>query len=96
MKMNESGYYDNYVERSSKITKEYLPYVSDYNSMVLFSLNGLCPDDNEHGFGNNTFSNKNCVIIEPLEHHINETISLVPTDTAIKGDVYLSNDAIIN
>lgn len=94
-KMFDDDYYDQMVALSSKILKEYLPYVSDYNSMVLFALNGLCPDDNEHGFANNTFSNKKCAIIEPLVNHINETISLVPTDTAIKGDVYLSNEAIV-
>lgn len=90
---------ENYVEEvtalSSSILKSYLPYVSDYNSMVLFSLNGLCPDDNEHGFGNNTFSNKVCAIIEPLTKHIDQVISLIPTDTAIKGNVCLSNEAII-
>ena len=94
-KMFDDDYYDEMVALSSKILKEYLPYVSDYNSFVLFSLNGLCPDDNEHGFGNNTFSNKKCAIIDGLNHHIEETISLVPTDTLIKGDVYLSNEAII-
>ncbi len=91
----EDGYFENMAILSSKILKEYLPYVSDYNSMVLFSLNGICPDDNEHGFANNIFSNKKVAIIEPLSCHINETISLVPTDTAIKGDVVLSSEAIV-
>ena len=63
--------------------------------MVLFSLNGICPDDNENGFANNTFSNKRVGIIEPLSEHISEAVSLVPTDTAIKGDVVLSNQAVI-
>lgn len=94
-RLMEEGYYDEMAAFTSKILKEYLPYTSDYNSMVLFSLNGLCPDDNEHGFANNTFSNKKCAIIEPLIHHISEVISLVPTDTAIKGNVTLSKDAII-
>ena len=94
-KMFEEDYYDKMVALSSKILKEYLPYVSDYNSMVLFSLNGICPDDNEHGFANNTFSNKKVAIIEPLSEHIDQVISLVPTDTAIKGDVVLSNSAIV-
>lgn len=94
-KVFEEDYYDKMVALSTSILKQYLPYVSDYNSMVLFSLNGLCPDDNEHGFANNTFSNKKCVIIEPLLQHINQAISLVPTDTAIKGDIYLSDEAII-
>ena len=94
-RMFEEDYYDEMVALSSKILKEYLPYVSDYNSMVLFSLNGICPDDNEHGFANNTFSNKSVVIIAPLSEHIDQVISLVPTDTAIKGNVELSNNAIV-
>lgn len=93
--MFEEDYYDEMVALSSKILKEYLPYVSDYNSMVLFSLNGICPDDNEHGFANNTFSNKSVAIIAPLSEHIEQVISLVPTDTAIKGNVELSNNAIV-
>lgn len=94
-RMFEEDYYDEMVALSSKILKEYLPYVSDYNSMVLFSLNGICPDDNEHGFANNIFSNKMVGVIEPLSEHIDQVISLVPTDTAIKGDVVLSNNAVI-
>lgn len=91
----DPDYYDEYVNKCADITKKYLPLVSDYNSVVLFSLNGICPDDCEHGFGNNTFSDKSCAIIEPLKYHINETVSLVATDTAIKGDIKLSNEAII-
>ncbi len=94
-RMFEENYYDEMVALSSKILMEYLSYVSDYNSMVLFSLNGICPDDNEHGFANNTFSNKNVAIIESLSEHIDQVISLVPTDTAVKGDVVLSNSAVI-
>lgn len=94
-KMFDEDYYDNMVREASNILKEYLPYVSDYNSMVLFSLNGICPDDNEHGFGNNTFSNKKVAIIEPLKEHIKQVVSLVPTDTALKGDVVLSSKAIL-
>lgn len=94
-KMFDENYYDEMVALHSKILKEYIPYISDYNSMVLFSLNGLCPDDNENGFANNTFSNKSCAVIEPLKYHLDNLISLVPTDTAIKGNVELSNEAII-
>ena len=77
---------------NTAILKQYLPYMSDYNSMVLWSLNGLVPDDI-----NNTFSNKTCAIIDGLEEHIasSEFISLVPTDTAIQGDVPLSKQASI-
>lgn len=71
---------------------ELLPYSSDYNSMVLFALNGIVPDDM-----NNTFSNKSCAIIESLDSQIEKAqfISLVPTDTAIKGTVTLSENATI-
>ncbi len=91
----DEDYYDNYIKECADITKEYIPYLSNYNSIVLFSLNGICPDDMEHGFGNNTFSNKKCAIIEPLKYHIDDVISLVTTDTCIKGDVLLSDEAII-
>ena len=77
---------------NNEILKQYMPYNSDYNSMVLWSLNGLVPDDM-----NNNFSNKTCAIIEGLAEQIDqsEIVSLVPTDTAIKGNVYLSNKATI-
>jgi len=73
---------DKFNQENKEILKQYLPYNSDYNSMVLWSLNGLVPDDM-----NNTFSNKICAIIDGLEEQIDESevISLVPTDTAIKG-----------
>lgn len=81
-------------KNSKKILNQYLPYNSNYNSMVLWSLNGLVPDDQNKS---NTFSNKTCAIIESLEEQLesSEIISLVPTDTAIKGDVKLSNKSII-
>ena len=77
--------------------KEYVPYMSEYNSMVLWAINGLVPDDSENGFGNNTFSNKKCVIIDGLKEQLelSNVVSLVPTDTAIKGITKLSNSAII-
>ena len=98
-KINEDDYWTKTEEeqeeinrKNRKILEEYLPYNSDYNSMVLWALNGLVPDDM-----NNTFSNKTCAIIESLEEQINKAqiISLVPTDTAIKGNVQLSSQAII-
>lgn len=91
----EEGYYEKMTSELSNIAKEYYPYNSDYNSMILFSLNGICPDDSEHGFGNNTFSNKKVAVIEPLKYHIDQTISLVPTDTSLKGDVILSSEAVL-
>ena len=98
-KINEEGYWTKSEEerkemdrQNHEILEQYLPYNSDYNSMVLWSLNGLVPDDM-----NNTFSSKSCAIIESLEEqiHNSEIVSPVPTDTAIKGNVKLSNQAII-
>lgn len=90
---------EQYMEEKNKeiasITDKYIPYSSNYNSMVLFSLNGIVPDDKENGFGNNTFSTKKCGIIDSLSSHIDDVISLNPTDTAIKGSVKLSKDSII-
>jgi len=80
------------IAKLDEIINQYMPYNSGYNSMVLWSLNGLVPDDM-----NNTFSNKTCAIIEGLAEQMeqSEIISLVPTDTAIKGNVNLSNKATI-
>ena len=85
------------IENREKVLKQYIPYMSDYNSMVLWAINGLVPDDSENGFGNNTFSNKKCVIIDGLAEQLqlSDVVSLVPTDTAIRGNVKLSNAAII-
>ena len=85
------------IENRKQVLKQYIPYMSDYNSMVLWSINGLVPDDSENGFGNNTFSNKKCVIIDGLveQLQLSNVVSLVPTDTAIRGNVKLSNSAII-
>ena len=57
------------IEERERIIKEYTPLSSNYNSVVLFSLNGLVPDDIESGFANNTFSNKNIAIIDDLDYH---------------------------
>ena len=56
-----------YAEKQEQILEEYSPYTSDYNSTLLFSINGIVPDDI-----NNTFSNKTCAIIEPLMNQINK------------------------
>lgn len=93
-KMDED-YFKEWATQGNAIAKSYLPYTSDYNSMVLFSLNGLVPDDCEKGFGNNYFSNKKCAIIDGLQEHIDEVVSLVPTDTALKGDIRLSKEAVV-
>lgn len=85
------------MEKRQRILEEYIPYISDYNSMVLWAINGLVPDDGENGFANNTFSNKKCAIIDGLAEQLqlSNVVSLVPTDTAIRGNVKLSSSAII-
>lgn len=84
------------IENRETVLKQYIPYMSDYNSMVLWSINGLVPDDSENGFGNNTFSNKKCAIIDGLAEQLqlSNVVSLVPTDTAIRGNVKLSKSSI--
>lgn len=79
-------------EKNKQILAEYMPYTSMYNSMVLWSLNGIVPDD-----AFNTFSKKDCGIIDGLEEQMgqSEMVSMVPTDTAIKGTVTLSRSAKI-
>ena len=79
-------------QKNKEIVAQYMPYTSMYNSMVLWSLNGLVPDD-----AFNEFSKKSCAIIDGLEEQVGkaELVSLVPTDTAIKGTVTLSKNAII-
>lgn len=94
-KLNDEQYTEEKNKEITSVTNKYIPYTSNYNSMVLFSLNGIVPDDKEAGFGNNTFSNKKCAIIDSLSSHIDEVISINPTDTAIKGSVKLSNDGVI-
>ena len=94
-KLDDEHYMEEKNKEIESITSKYIPYTSNYNSMVLFSLNGIVPDDKEAGFGNNTFSNKKCAIIDSLSSHIDDVISLNPTDTGIKGTVELSNDAVI-
>ena len=81
-----------YAQMQEQILEEYSPYTSDYNSTLLFSINGIVPDDI-----NNTFSTKTCAIIEPLMNQINKEkcVSLIPTDTAFKGQMTLSSDAIV-
>lgn len=94
-KLDDEKYIEAKNKEIAETTNNYIPYTSDYNSLVLFSLNGLVPDDKEAGFGNNTFSDKKCAIIDSLSSHIDEVISLNPTDTAIKGKAKLSKDAVI-
>lgn len=79
-------------DHNKEIAAEYMPYTSMYNSMVLFSLNGLVPDDNA-----TKFSEKSCAIIDGLEEQIDKAdiVSMVPTDTAVKGTLTLSKNAKI-
>lgn len=79
-------------KNNSSIQAEYLPYLSEYNSMTLWSINGLVPDDI-----NNVFSDKDCAVVDSLEKQleVSQVISLVPTDTAIKGETKLSSEGVI-
>ncbi len=85
------------IEENNRVIVDYLPYSSNYNPVVLFSLNGLVPDDIETGFANNTFSNRDIVVIDDLNYHLDHSnvVSIVATDTAIRGDVILSDRAVI-
>lgn len=94
-RLDDEKYVEGKNNEIATVTNKYIPYTSNYNSMVLFSLNGIVPDDKEAGFGNNTFSDKKCGIIDSLSSHIEDVISLNPTDTAIKGSVKLSDESVI-
>lgn len=75
-----------------------LPLRLEYNSVILFSINGLIPDDIESGaFGNNTFSTDKFAVIIGLSDIIgkNEVASIVPTATALKGKVILPEGAYL-
>ncbi|MBE5735540.1 MAG: hypothetical protein E7361_03750 [Clostridiales bacterium] len=82
-------------ELNEKIQKSYLPYSSSYNSMSLWCINGVVPDERENAvFGNNNFSHKNVVVIDSLEAHMDDNLlSMNPTDTAIHGNTKLSHSA---
>lgn len=94
-RFGDESYMNERIQTLNELASSYVPYTSYYNSMVLCSLNGLVPDDIEKGFANNTFSNKPCAVIDGLLEHIDQVVSLVPTDTALKDSVKLSKDAII-
>lgn len=83
---------DKYYERSQMIRENYLPYSSQYRSTVHFSINGLV---SSHAKGD--FSNRNFIIIDPLEHHLknNDIRSFRMEDTFMYGDVSLSSEAVI-
>lgn len=77
-----------------------LPMKADYNSDLLWAVNGLVPDDSEtNAFANNTFSTNDFAIIYGLEEIMNQTtaevVSLMPTDTAVKGEIKLGSEATL-
>lgn len=76
---------------------EYLPLMSEYNSVILFALNGLVPDDIEIGVANNTFSDRDFVYIDDLDYHLTKSKvkSIVATDTAIEERVDFSPKAVL-
>lgn len=78
--------------------QDWIPLRFEYNSVILFSINGLVPDDIEGGaFANNTFSSDKFAVIIGLSDIIDQSglESIVPTDTAIKGRIELPKGAYI-
>lgn len=78
--------------------KDWLPLRLEYNSVILFSINGLVPDDIEGGaFSNNTFSTDKFAVIFGFSDIIgkNEFASILPTDTALKGKIILPEGAYL-
>jgi len=100
-RMGEEGYFEAFGRERVKFIEGFLPYVSGYNSVVLFSLNGMVPDDSTRGgFAGNEFSFKNCFVIDAISEHLgDDLISLNLTDTGIdaqkNGFVQLSENAVI-
>ena len=77
---------------------DWIPLRFEYNSVILFSINGLVPDDIEGGaFANNTFSTDKFAVIIGLSDIIekNDFASIVPTDTAVKRKIELPKGSYI-
>ena len=77
-----------------------LPLKADYNAELLWAINGIVPDDSEtNAFANNTFSNNDYAIICGLEEVMAQEsakfVSLLPTDTAIRGEIKLDNSSTL-
>ena len=71
---------------------DYIILTGDYYTTSLsFSLNGLVPDDI-----NNKFSNMKMAVLEPIKNQMNANFITIETiDTAIKGRIKTSKDAIL-
>lgn len=97
----EDDYLESFAKERKNFIEGFLPYISGYNSVILFSLNGMVPDDSTRGgFSGNEFSFKNCFVIDSLSEHLDDDIiSLNLTDTGIdaqkRGYVQLSENAVI-
>lgn len=70
---------------------QYMPYSSSYNSMTLWTINGVVPDDNYA-----TFSKKTCAVIDSLKEQLEQSkiVSMAPTDLAIHGTTQVSDSAV--
>lgn len=95
LETKENRLIEEWVDADRNLIKEevqkYLPYTSLYTSTLSFSLNGLVPDDI-----NNTFSNMNLAVLEPIKYHVKENfVNIDVIDTTIKGSITLSSDAIL-
>lgn len=71
---------------------QYMPYSSSYNSMTLWTINGIVPDDNYA-----QFSKKTCAVIDDLQGQLEQSkiVSMVPTDLAIHGSTQVTDSATI-
>lgn len=79
-------------EQIEAVMSEFMPYSSSYNSMTLWTINGMVPDDN---FA--TFSKKSCVVIADAEEQLEngKIVSMAPTDVAIHGATKVSNGIMV-
>ena len=79
--------------RNSEIENQFLPLSSAYNSMTLWTINGpMAEETAENGtaFAGNTYSDRNCAIVDYLMPHIEEIASINPIDLAIHDNTQLS------
>lgn len=83
---------EKYMARDKIIKEEFLPLTTQYRSTVHFTLNGLV---SSHSKGN--FDDRSFIIIDAFKPHLenDDILSFRMEDTYIKGDVTLSENAIV-
>jgi len=85
-------------ERNKELLKQYSPLTSAYNSMTLWTVNGAMIDEssaNGMTFSGNTYTDRDCAIVDFAEPHADKCVSVNPIDFAIRGDIELSNNGKI-